>query len=550
MVGLRHVLALLPLILVSINAYDVKNPEISLLTPGGIRFAYPDEPGITLVAFHYSINTPLSGVNVGQYNYDVTTKTGAYFVHENTEVDVKKGDVVNYWVYVNYYGPGYQLLEQSWTASEAPATVSPASNPPASNRPATESPATEPPVTNPRASNRPATNPPATEPPATNPPGVTNPPKPVTGIPSQCSKYPCYKSCDMSTPPCNGLIFQEEFDSLNLDIWEHELTAGGGGNWEFQYYTKNVSNSYVRDGKLFIKPTLTTDKLGEGSLSSGTLDLWGSSPANLCTGNAWFGCMRQGSDNNLLNPIQSARLRTVESFSFKYGRLEVEAKLPTGDWLWPAIWLLPKHNAYGEWPASGEIDLLESRGNTNLKDADGVSAGVDQVGSTMHWGPFWPLNGYPKTHATKNLPEGQTFGSGFHKYALDWTQDSMKFYVDDELLLNVDPGTGFWDLGEFETDAPGIDNPWAYNPNKLTPFDQEFYLILNVAVGGVNYFGDGLTNTPPKPWTNDSPTASKDFWSGYNDWYPTWNGEEAAMQVNYVRVYAEPGQTTYHLRDR
>lgn len=63
----------------------------------------------------------------------------------------------------------------------------------------------------------------------------------------------------------------------------------------------------------------------------------GSSPANLCTGNAWFGCMRQGSDTNLLNPIQSARLRTAESFSFKYGRLEVEAKLPTGDWLWPGM---------------------------------------------------------------------------------------------------------------------------------------------------------------------------------------------------------------------
>ncbi|XP_030836379.1 beta 1,3-glucanase isoform X1 [Strongylocentrotus purpuratus] len=524
MVDLRHVLALLPVILVSINAYDVTNPEISLLTPRGIRFAYPDESGTTLVAFHYNINTPLSGVGAGQYNYDVTTTTDGYFVHENRDVDVENGDVVYYWVYTVYTGLGYQLTDQSWTASET--TEAPATNPPATESPVTNAPATESP--------NPGT-------------GTT---QSSGGGTSQCSMYPCDAACDMSTPPCNGLIFQEEFDSFNLDIWQHEMTAGGGGNWEFEYYTNNRSNSYVRDGKLFIKPTLTTDKLGEGSLSSGTLDLWGSSPANLCTGNAWYGCSRTGSNDNLLNPIQSARLRTVESFSFKYGRLEVEAKLPTGDWLWPAIWLLPKHNGYGEWPASGEIDLVESRGNADIKDADGLSAGVDQMGSTMHWGPFWPLNGYPKTHATKNLPEGQTFGSGFHKYTLDWTEDSMKFYVDDELLLNVDPATGFWDLGEFENDAPGIDNPWAYNPNKLTPFDQEFYLILNVAVGGVNYFGDGLTYTPAKPWSNDSPTASKDFWSDFNTWYPTWNGEEAAMQVNYVRVYAEPGQTTYHLRDR
>ncbi|XP_041475277.1 beta-1,3-glucan-binding protein-like isoform X3 [Lytechinus variegatus] len=386
------------------------------------------------------------------------------------------------------------------------------------------------------------------DPPVTNPSGETAPPN-NGGVPSQCSMYPCDSSCDMSSPPCNGLIFQEEFNSLNLDIWEHEITAGGGGNWEFQYYTNNRSNSYVKDGKLFIKPTLTEDLLGEGSVTSSRLDLWGASPANLCTGNAWWGCDRTGTADNILNPIQSARLRTVDSFSFKYGRLEVEAKLPTGDWLWPAIWLLPTRNAYGNWPASGEIDLVESRGNADMKYGE-VSAGVDQMGSTMHWGPFWPLNGYPKTHATKNLPDGQTFGSGFHKYVLDWTMDSMKFFVDDEEILSVDPGSGFWEFGEFADQAPGIDNPWGHSTNKFTPFDQEFYLILNVAVGGVNYFGDTATYNPPKPWTNDSPTAARDFWNARNDWLPTWDGEEAAMQVNYVRVYAEDGQTTYHLRDR
>ncbi|WP_411026668.1 hypothetical protein, partial [Salmonella sp. s54395] len=113
---------------------------------------------------------------------------------------------------------------------------------------------------------------------------------------------------------------------------EHEMTAGGGGNWEFQYYTNNRSNSYVRDNVLYLKPTLTADKEGEAFLTSGTLNLWGASPADLCTGNNWWGCERTGSFNNILNPIQSARLRTVNSFAFKYGKIEIFAQMPKGDW--------------------------------------------------------------------------------------------------------------------------------------------------------------------------------------------------------------------------
>ncbi|XP_033115117.1 beta-1,3-glucan-binding protein-like [Anneissia japonica] len=314
------------------------------------------------------------------------------------------------------------------------------------------------------------------------------------------------------------------------------MTAGGGGNWEFQYYTNNRSNSYTKNGNLYIKPTLTSDKYGESFLSSGVLSLWGASPADICTGNKFWGCERTGSSSNYLNPIQSARLRTVKSFSFKYGRVEVSAKMPTGDWLWPAIWLLPKHEYYGGWPASGEIDMVESRGNLYLKDASGQNVGVQQVGSTLHWGPFWPYNAWPKTHATKNLDSG-TFGSKFHKYVLEWTENGIKCSIDDDLILSVNPPNGFWDYGNFAKEAPGVENPWEHG-SRLAPFDKEFYLIMNVAVGGTAYFSDSFTNSPdPKPWLNNSPTAAKDFWLGKNSWYPTWKGEDAAMQVDYVKVW-------------
>ena len=113
--------------------------------------------------------------------------------------------------------------------------------------------------------------------------------------------------------------------------------------------------------------------------------MWGGSPADYCTSNDWYGCERDAQYGTYINPVQSARLRTAESFSFTYGRVEVVAKLPKGDWLWPAIWLLPTDQAYGMWPASGEIDIMESHGN----DPSCTSGGSNRFGSTLHWGPYW-----------------------------------------------------------------------------------------------------------------------------------------------------------------
>ena len=119
---------------------------------------------------------------------------------------------------------------------------------------------------------------------------------------------------------------------FDLSVWEHELTMGGGGNWEFEYSTNNRSNSFVRNSTLFIKPTLTADFIGEANVQSGyTLDMWGSSPADQCTGNAFYGCERtSGGGGNIINPIQSANVRMANSLPIKYGRVEVSAKLPVG----------------------------------------------------------------------------------------------------------------------------------------------------------------------------------------------------------------------------
>ncbi|XP_019560576.3 beta-1,3-glucan-binding protein [Aedes albopictus] len=343
---------------------------------------------------------------------------------------------------------------------------------------------------------------------------------------------------------CSGdLIFEDTFDKLNLEKWEHEHTLGGGGNWEFQYYLNSRRNSYVQNGVLYIRPTLLADETGEDFLSTGTLNIHGGSPYDHCTNPAWNGCERVGTANNYLNPVKSARLRTVHSFSFKYGKIEIRAKIPTGDWLWPALWLMPKVNQYGTWPSSGEIDLMEGRGNLDYRSADGTHIGVEQVGSTLHFGPNPSLNGYETSTAAKNAAAGQGFNKDFHRYQLEWTPDFMKFSVDDEQLLLVEGN--FWQRGNFDERAPGTPNPWV-SGGKMAPFDEEFYIIMNLAVGGTNgYFPDApaTNNEKPKPWSNQSPVAFKDFWLAKDDWLPTWklnenDSKEASLQVDYVRVWA------------
>lgn len=332
---------------------------------------------------------------------------------------------------------------------------------------------------------------------------------------------------------CAGqLIFEDNFDSLDQSKWQHEVTLGGGGNWEFQWYLNNRDNSFTKNGNLHIKPRLTSDYFGEAFLSSGRVVI----PPNECTNDQWWGCDRQGTAENFINPIRSARIRTLDSFSFKYGTLEVRAKMPAGDWLWPAIWLLPSRSVYGDWPRSGEIDLLESRGNRRLF-AGNTNVGSEQVGSTLHFGPRWDANGWPTAHYEKN--SRPSFSDTFHVYRMVWTPNLIQFLVDGNIVGTVEAGEGFWKRGNFQNSQ--FTNPWA-GATKMAPFDQEFHLIINLAVGGVNFFPDSFQNEGAyKPWWNTSPTAPRDFWRGKNGWLPTWNynkNDDANLQVDYVRVWA------------
>lgn len=106
-----------------------------------------------------------------------------------------------------------------------------------------------------------------------------------------------------------------------------------GGNWEFQWYVNDRFNSYTTGGALHIKPSFTADIYGEEFLRSGRVII----PPDQCTHSDWNGCDRQGTPDNIINPIRSAIVTTHNSFHYKFGRLEIRAKMPAGDWLWPVI---------------------------------------------------------------------------------------------------------------------------------------------------------------------------------------------------------------------
>ena len=140
-----------------------------------------------------------------------------------------------------------------------------------------------------------------------------------------------------------------------------------------------------------------------------------------CSTTINFGCSRSGSYPNIINPAMSARLYTLDTFYFKYGRVEVRAKLPAGDWIWPAIWMMPRFNSYGGWPRSGEIDIMESRGNRKYFDWQGTNIGTESVSSTLHFGPDWQHNGYERTSARRTSAPDQGFDRDFHIYGVEWT---------------------------------------------------------------------------------------------------------------------------------
>ncbi|BFZ12777.1 hypothetical protein BsWGS_15816 [Bradybaena similaris] len=308
--------------------------------------------------------------------------------------------------------------------------------------------------------------------------------------------------------------FRDDFNSLSHSNWEIEVSMYGGWNNEFQVYTNDPKNVYIQGGNLYLRPTLTADdpRFGGNFLHTGTMDL--RSLFGTCTNAAVNGCTRHGSDG-ILPPIMSGKVNSIPTM--KYGIVEVRAKVPKGNWLWPAIWMLPKDSVYGSSPRSGEIDIMEY-----------YDFLPRSVYTTLHWGPSGDQNGFEKT---KGEVDAANWHDSFHTWRVEWTPDHIVVFLDNKQVVYVDPGSGgFWQYGGFSGT-----NIWR-NGAKLAPFDQPFYFMLNVAVGCTcGAFPDGIDyGSTRKPWSNSSPRAAEDFWNARSQWLPSWQGDNVALVVDYV----------------
>lgn len=229
------------------------------------------------------------------------------------------------------------------------------------------------------------------------------------------------------------LVWSDEFNgsgAINTNKWTYEIGGGGWGNQEVQSYTNSLNNVYKENGILKIKVIKESN-----------------------------------------NSYTSGRIITKNKFDFKYGRVDIRAKLPTTAGTWPALWMLGQNINSVSWPECGEIDIMEQFVNKN------------SVSSTLHW--FNPDN------VNSDNPLGQASYGGdivdstfdeFHVYSLNWTSSTLSFSLD---------GVEFFTTG---------------NSGSL-PFNQNFFLIFNIAMGGTN----GGTIDPD--FTTD------------------------AMEVDYIRVY-------------
>ncbi|TBU51249.1 concanavalin A-like lectin/glucanase domain-containing protein [Dichomitus squalens] len=311
------------------------------------------------------------------------------------------------------------------------------------------------------------------------------------------------------------MVLDESFDTLDLqNTWTRDVELGGFGNGEFEMMTASNSNLFVQNGELYILPTLTSDAIGTAAiLDGGLFDL-----GDDCTSNN--------------KPVQSARISTINSATIAFGKVEVRAKLPQGDWLWPAIWMLPKDNKYGAWPLSGEIDIMESRGNGISYPAQGSNF----VRSMLDYGVLASV----QTHIFGWWSQKRSsYGDGFHVYSLEWTPDWMRFYVDSRLeaMMNLKitgkGGKDFFKRGHYPATAvevPHYTTTTATNGSSVAVVG-EFYLILDVAAGGTSgWFPD---NVGGKMWFDGSSTAMRDFAQAQDKWAATWpsSQEDRAMRV-------------------
>jgi beta-glucanase (GH16 family) len=244
------------------------------------------------------------------------------------------------------------------------------------------------------------------------------------------------------------LVWSDEFNGTALDRtkWAPERSCWGGGNNERQCYTDRGANIQVSGGQLHL---IARKERFRGP----------DRPPEIAA--------RPNPD--VTQHYTSGKVRTLGLHAWKYGKIEFRARPPKGQGTWPAVWMMPSENVYGDWPLSGEIDILEG---INLGARCGEcrgTVGENRMNSAMHFGKLPPGNTLAVEHVA--LPGLALPSDDFHVWTLEWGRGLLRYYLDGRLYWEVPAARWF-------TASPRA----AGNP--AAPFDRPFYLMANLAFGG------------------------------------------------------------------
>ena len=243
------------------------------------------------------------------------------------------------------------------------------------------------------------------------------------------------------------VVWQDNFDGTELDRskWKPEVSCWGGGNNERQCYTDRIDNVKIESGvlKLIAKPETYTAKLYPDGMKG--------SP---------------GEDRT--QQYTSGKVRTRDIASWKYGRVSARIKLPSGLGTWPAFWMMPADDFYGNWPLSGEIDIMEAV-NLGTKCNECPNGIFNRTSGALHFGGLPPNNTYWYQHNEETSKAGPW--EEWRVYSVEWGAGLIQWYVDGKIFLQI--SSDMW----YTDSSVGASRSHA-------PFDQPFYLMLNLAVGG------------------------------------------------------------------
>ncbi|XP_050455203.1 beta-1,3-glucan-binding protein-like [Cataglyphis hispanica] len=439
-------------------AYTPPMVTVEPLHPVGLRMSIPDEHGITLVAFHVKFNEDFDGLEAGQIAKDILKVRNGRWTYQDRHTELKRDDIIYYWIHVVYQGLGYNKIDQSHRVVDF------------YNYDGTKY--------------------------------ISNKVQDEENCMTTSDTW-IFENGARRQACSRQLLFEDNFDIINSTNWNSIQRFAGAPDYEFVVYmTNDVTDT--NDGRLRIKPILLDTKFGNNFTSHGRLILEG------CTGQVGTSeCQRQGAGSYILPPLISGRLNTKGKFEFLFGRIEIRAKLPRGDWVYPLLILESTENMW-EFGLHREIRIASSVGNEILRTSEGenISNHILSAGgltTSLNESNAQNINQLPKRSSSKS------WADDFHIFEIEWKSGLIVIKVD---------GVQY---GEQTVDGS---------------FGKPSYLTLGIAVGGIHEFPDLVTsNGYVKPWRNVEAKATYNFYRAKNNWYFTWD-TQTALQVDYVKVWA------------